>query len=90
MVHMTTKIERQLKRKGGSHPSQLLGSLSPWKLNFKANMGGCPIFTEYGVDIRDSKREGISSPIVEVKLKLVSYNYDIKCFYCFKVRHIAF
>jgi len=57
MMHMATKIERQLKRKGGSYPSQLLGSLSPWKLNFKVNMGGCPIFTKHGVDIRESKRE---------------------------------
>jgi len=29
MVYLTTKVKRQLKRRGSSEPNQLLGSLSP-------------------------------------------------------------
>jgi hypothetical protein len=29
MVHLTTKVKRQLKHRGSSEPNQLLGSLSP-------------------------------------------------------------
>jgi hypothetical protein len=39
MVHLTTKVKRQLKHRGSSEPNQLLGSLSPWKPNWKANVG---------------------------------------------------
>jgi hypothetical protein len=38
MVYLTTKVKRQLKRRGSSKPNQLLGSLSPWKPNWKANV----------------------------------------------------
>jgi len=35
MVHITTKVERQLKRKGHVRPTFNLGSSLSWKLNLR-------------------------------------------------------
>jgi hypothetical protein len=35
MIHMATKVERRLKRKGSTHHVFNLGSLSQWRSNLR-------------------------------------------------------
>jgi hypothetical protein len=42
MIHMVTKVERQLKRKGNVWLTYNSGSSSSWKLNFKREGGTQP------------------------------------------------
>ncbi|XP_074565168.1 uncharacterized protein LOC141821722 [Curcuma longa] len=85
MVHMSMKVERQLKRKGSIKHGQSHNS-STWKSswNKKDDKVASKSKTEF------SKNKDASSPLVKGKEPIQSSrNRDIKCFKCLGRGHIA-
>jgi hypothetical protein len=83
MVHMTIKVERQLKRKG-TRSFQNPGSSTSWKSNWRKDEGAVlKSKTE-----PPKRREKVPS-VNKGKTESQTHNRDIKCFRCLGVGHIA-
>jgi hypothetical protein len=84
------KIESHLKRKGTIWQSQLLGPLTPWEPNWKANIKVGPSQpNEMGKVKYPRENKYILATCKGNNDTFTSYNYDIKCFYCLSFSYVA-
>jgi len=90
MFHIATRVEGQLKRNNSSRPSQLLGSSSTWKPNWKANVGVAQSQSNIGEIIETTKKNKdiFTDNIGKVETP-TSCNRDIKYFHCLGVGHVT-
>lgn len=90
MFHIATRVEGQLKRNSSSRPSQLLGSSSTWKPNWKANVGVAQSQSNIGERIETTKKNKdiFTNNIGKVETP-TSCNRDIKYFHCLGVGHVT-
>ena len=83
VVHMATKVERQLKRKG-TRSFQNLGSSTSWKSNWRKDKWAV---LKSKTEIPKRREEAPS--VNKGKTESQTRNRDIKCFRCLGVGHIA-
>ena len=83
MVHMTIKVERQLKRKG-TWLIQNPGSSASWRLNERKDE-----WAVFKSKIEPPKRRDEVPSVNKGKTDSQTRNCDIKCFRCLGVGHIA-
>ena len=83
IVHMTIKVEWQLKRKG-TWSFQNLGSSASWRSNGRKNEGAV-----FKSKTEPPKRRDEAPIVNNGKNESQTRNRDIKCFRCFGVGHMA-
>lgn len=84
MLHMATKVEQQLKKRGGVKTSQTSGSTSSWKQNYSKKEEKVVVKPKV-----EHKVESTSQAPQDKSETSISRNRDIKCFRCQGRGHMA-